>query len=599
MSNLEKVAFLNGKSLYYSFLAGAQRIIDHQSELNKINVFPVPDADTGSNMASTIRSVIDNIQPSSSYKVTADSIAAAALIGARGNSGVIFAQFLYGMSNETGNVESITVNGFAESIQRSVSYIYDAISNPVEGTMLSVIRDWADYIYRNRYSFDDFRKLLAASMDIAHKSLVATADRLKLLTRVDIVDAGAKGFVLFLEGILEFITTGNIRLLRSLTRSETETTPVAEVDHDSLTYRFCTEALIKGEALDKQKLRGIVRTFGDSIVIAGSPKTLRLHIHTDQPQKLFEELRSFGTLTFQKADDMHKQYEVAHHRKWNIALVTDSSCDLPPDLVDFYQIHMVPINLFFGENHYLDKVTIHPEQFYRLLELEKNLPTSAQPNEKTFENLYSHLTSHFDSVIAIHIGGKLSGTFNNSLKSAEKISRESGKKISVFDSKHISGSLGLIVLRIAKAIENGMSHDEIVQNIPGWIDKTRLLISVKTLKYFVKGGRVSKMKGLIGNLLHMKPIVSLNAEGKTYMLGKTFTMKGNVNKVLQIVNDTLPHEKMMNYIILHAHCEKDARWFAEAMVDITGMDPLAMVDISPVIGVHSGPGTMAVSFMLE
>jgi DegV family protein with EDD domain len=416
---------------------------------------------------------------------------------------------------------------------------------------------------------------------------------------VNVVDAGAKGFVLFLEGILEFIKTGNVRALRSLLESDPVVLPVGSDDHGSLTYRFCTEALIKGESLDKDKLREIVRGFGDSMVIAGSSKTLRLHIHTDDPQKLFEELRSFGTLIFQKADDMQKQYEIAHHRKWKIALVADSSCDLPQDLIDFYQIHLVPINLFFGENHYLDKVTIHPEQFYRMLDLEEHFPRSAQPNDKAFENLYSHLASHYDSIIAVHVVGKLSGTLRSSLMAAERISRETGKKISVFDSRNVSGGLGLTVLKIARSIEEGKEHDEIAAHIPQWVDKTRLLVSVRTLKYLVRGGRVTKMKGFLANLLHMHPIISFDKEGKIYMLEKTFTMKSNMRRVIQLAKDELSRQELDEYMILHAHCETDARWMADQMVEVTGRDPLAVMDISPVIGVHAGPGSLAVAFMVK
>lgn len=599
MINSSKLTHLDGKSLYYSFLAGARNIISGQGELNKINVFPVPDADTGSNMASTIRTIIESISPAASYKQTADAIAAAALVGARGNSGVIFAQFLYGLSNETRDVEKISLQAFAESVQRSVQYVYEAVANPVEGTMLSVIRDWADYIYENHKYFDDFKKLIAASLDVARESLISTAQRMRQLTHVNVVDAGAKGFVLFLEGILEFIKTGNFRALRSVLAGDVAILPVGNEEHGSLTYRYCTEALIKGEFLDKQKLREIAGRYGDSMVIAGSAKTLRLHIHTDEPQKLFEELRSFGTLAYQKADDMQKQYEIAHHRKWNIAIVADSSCDLPQDIIDYYQIHLVPINLYFGENHYLDKVTIHPEQFYRMLEIEENFPKSAQPNDKTFENLYSHLASHYDSIIAIHLVGRLSGTFRSSSMAAERISRETGKKISVFDSRNVSGSMGLIALKIARAIEAGQTHDEIASLVPEWIEKTRLLVSVRTLKYLVRGGRVSKMKGVLANLLHLHPVISFNKEGYTYVLDKTFTMKRNMERVIELAEADLSGNELDEYMILHAHCEPDARWMAEQMIEVTGRDPLAILDISPVIGVHSGPGSLAVAYMIK
>ena len=197
----------------------------------------------------------------------------------------------------------------------------------------------------------------------------------------------------------------------------------------------------------------------------------RLHVHTDTPAELFNELRHTGTLAFQKADDMVRQSDVVYNRKWKIALVTDSTCDLSQELLDNYQVNMLPININFGENHYLDKVTIQPEQFYTLLKENKDYPKSSQVNEKAFVNLYSHLASHYDSVIAIHLSDKLSGTFNSSQKAAQAISKEFGKPISVINSKNLSGALGLLVLRAARAIEEGYSHDEIVKMTEKWTSR--------------------------------------------------------------------------------------------------------------------------------
>src|SRR5512133_2230876 len=122
----EPLVVMDGRRLYYTFIAGARKVLEHQAELNKINVFPVNDGDTGTNLASTVRAVMDSLQPHKSYKITADRIAETTLENARGNSGIIFAQFLYGMSNETGNVKTVTIKEFAESVKNSVKYIYEA-----------------------------------------------------------------------------------------------------------------------------------------------------------------------------------------------------------------------------------------------------------------------------------------------------------------------------------------------------------------------------------------------------------------------------------------------------------------------------------------
>ena len=159
----ENPTSLSGKSLFYIFMAGAHNLLENQKELNRINVFPVPDGDTGTNLASTVRAIVSKMKPEMSYKKQADVIAEAALDGARGNSGVIFAQFLYGLGNETQSDSEITIDSFAESVKKAVDYMYQAIANPVEGTMITVIREWAEFIHENKERLKDFFELLYQS----------------------------------------------------------------------------------------------------------------------------------------------------------------------------------------------------------------------------------------------------------------------------------------------------------------------------------------------------------------------------------------------------------------------------------------------------
>ncbi len=590
---------MDGRNLYYTFIAGAKKVIEHQVELNKINVFPVNDGDTGTNLASTIRSVVESLHPNRSYKITADRIAEATLINARGNSGIIFAQFFYGLSAEIGDLKSVTLKQFAESIQRSVRYVYEAVANPVEGTMLTVIREWADYIYQTWHRFSDFNHLMVSSYEILKKSLQETKSKLMILAKNNVVDAGAKGFVLFVEGIIEFIHSRNVK---ELILSKTETASFQkfeEVIAEEVNNRYCTEAIIKNSSLDNNALKSTLSKYGDSVVVAGSERIRRLHVHTNTPAELFDELRYAGTLTFQKADDMIRQSQAVYNRKWKIALVTDSTCDLPQELIDYYQISMLPINISFGENHYLDKVTIQPRQFYKLLDESPDYPKSSQVNEIAFINLYSHLASHYDSVIAIHLSDKLSGTYNSSLKAARSVSIEFNKPVTVMNSRNISGALGLIILRAAQAIEAGLSHDQIVALTEKWISNARILVSVRTLKYMVRGGRVSTVRGLIARILNINPIVSLDESGKAIVFDKAFNQKSNMEKVLTHIKSASLEKNIWNYIVLHANNEDAAAWYSEKMEILTRKKPVSIVNISPVIGANAGVGAASVALLYE
>lgn len=590
---------ISGKLLYYAFAAGGQQILINQEEINSINVFPVQDRDTGTNLASTIRAVIDNIKPHKSYKKTMENIAEAALIGARGNSGVIFAQFLYGLSKETNDKELLSPSEFVEGLEKSIPIMYQAVANPVDGTMLSLIKDWSEYLSSKKEQFHDFKKLLFDSIEFLEVSLSETTNKLKALKKHGFVDAGAKGFVVFIKGAIDFIKNINIRDIVidkveniSLVHSE-------ELNYESLSFRYCTEAIIKNLKMNTPSLKNFLEENGDSVVVAGSNDICRIHVHTNSPADLFYKLKTSGTITFQKVDDMQRQQEMAINRKWNIAIVTDSTCDLSQELIDKYQINVAPINLSFGENHYLDKITIQPEQFYDLLETSEEFPKTSQINERTFTNLYSHLASHYDAIIAIHLTSQFSGTFINSQKAAKRIEKEFQKPIHVVDSKNLSGALGLLVLKAAQNIEAGNSFESVVESLESDVAKAKIYVSVKNLKYMIKGGRVSKPAGFIANLLGINPVISMDKTGKSHLFGNTFSQRASLNKIYQHIDKNMQGKSIWNYILLHAHNPEGARKTEEKMLKLTGKKPISVVDISPVIGMHAGNGAIAVSLMFN
>ncbi len=590
---------IDGRSLYYAFIAGGNKILENQAEINRINVFPVKDNDTGTNLASTIRSVMDSINPEKSYKNTIDNIAEAALVGARGNSGVIFAQFLFGISKETKSKRCITVPEFAISIKKSIPYMYEAIANPVEGTMLTVIKEWSDYIFSKQSVIKDFKRILVSSLEVLHQSLVNTTSKLKVLEKNKLVDAGAKGFVFFMEGIIDFIKNNNIRKMVSLSNENISLIHSDNSLNEDINHRYCTEALLRNLSLKNLDLQKLLVENGDSVVVAGSDSLCRIHVHTNHPASLFNTLKNYGTITYQKVDDMVRQNEYINHRKWNIALVTDSACDLSQELIDYYQINMLPLNIHWEGNYYLDKVTMQPDQLYDLLDSSDELPKTSQINERTFTNLYSQLASHYDAIIAVHLTQQFSGTYLNSLKAAERISCEFKKPVYVIDSRNLSGAQGLLVLKVAKAIEAGMPIQDIVKAAETWIHNLKIFVSVKDLKYMIKGGRVSKNKGFVATLLGINPVVSMDSEGKAMLFGQTFGQTANINKVISHIRTLTKQQQVWNYIVLHAHNREGADVYINRMYALTGKQPVSVVDISPVIGMNAGIGSIAVSLLLE
>jgi DegV family protein with EDD domain len=435
------------------------------------------------------------------------------------------------------------------------------------------------------------------STEVLEKSLAETTSKLSDLKKYGFVDAGAKGFVVFIKGVIDFIKNGNIRHLAIDKKESISLVHSEEVIDEQLTYRYCTEAILKNLQTTTDSLKQFLGENGDSVVVAGSENTCRIHIHTNKPAELFHKLKDSGTITFQKVDDMQRQQEIASKRKWNIALVTDSTCDLSQELIDFYQINVVPLNLNFGDNHYLDKITIQPEQFYDLLESSKEFPKTSQINERTFTNLYSHLASHYDAIISIHLTSQFSGTYASSVKAGQRIQKEFNKPVHVIDSKNLSGALGLLVLKTAQNIESGMAAEAIVKSLETDVVNAKIFVSVKDLKYMIKGGRVSKPAGFIANALGINPVISIDENGKSLLFGNTFSQRASLNKVFKHIEKISQGKGVWNYIVLHANNPDGAHKAELKMIKITEKKPISVVDISPVIGMNAGNGSIAISLL--
>ncbi|PID88555.1 MAG: fatty acid-binding protein DegV, partial [Bacteroidia bacterium] len=326
---------------------------------------------------------------------------------------------------------------------------------------------------------------------------------------------------------------------------------------------------------------------------------LRIHIHTDNPSNVFAKLENKGRLVYQKVDDMVMQKDIVNNRKADIALLTDSAADIPQELVDKYQIQVVPYRVQFGEQSFLDGLTLSSEDFYNKLANTKEIPQSAQPSYHDFLNRYNYLSSHYPSVIGLHLSKAMSGLWSNSFRAGNAIAKQQDKDISVINSKRLTSGEGLLVLRTAEAIHQGTDKETIVKNLNEWTDKTHMFVSTRTLKYMVRSGRVSPVKAAFGKLLNLKPVISVNNEGKAEVVAKPFTANGSVNAVLKFAKQVLANadNKIWGYAISHADNEKVALQYAEEMEKLTGMKPKFISRAAPVLALHVGRGVVALSIM--
>ncbi len=586
------VRSLTGPRLARALRAGALAVAREQESLNRINVFPVPDADTGANLASTLRAAAAALTTPNELTVgqTARTAADAALDGARGNSGAIFAQFLHGMAESIGSRVTVGTREFAAAVRGGFEAATQALAQPVEGTILSVLRAWAVALEEQTARIHDFGELLAKGLERAREALANTPRQLAVLAKHGVVDAGAQGFVYFLEGISALFGDRAAANWRRAGLSLALPTPFAAAHADlDLTYRYCSEGLLAGERLDRKLIAGAVGALGGSLVVAGGGSRLRVHLHTNEPQRFFAALAGFGTLQRTKIDDMVMQQLGA--RGARLALVTDSACDLSEAKAHAIGLVRVPLSIRFGDESFLDGVDITPPEFYQRLATAPEPPKTSQPAVGDFRSTFERLLAGHEGVVSLHVSSGLSGTFQAALAAARQV--DPGR-IRVIDTRQVSVSLGLVAEAVGEAIAGGADLDHAAAVGECVSREVRLFAAVPSLELAVRGGRVPAGQARIAALLGVKPVLSIDAEGKAGKVGVHFgfaaSLRGMVTRAKRFAAG-----RQVRLQVTHASAIGAAEYLAERLCSRFGMAEIPIVNLTAVLAAHVGPGAVGLA----
>jgi DAK2 domain fusion protein YloV len=602
------IHYLNGRRLKHGMIAGAESVILRKEYLNKINVFPVADGDTGTNMALTLKAVVDALYECDDSTIDAVVCCAAdaALVGSRGNSGSILAQFYQGLYEGLSGKERASARDFANALMRAKEYAYEAMINPVEGTILTVIRDWTHAVVELSNKTTDFKHLFHESYNAAKQALAKTPELLKVngeavLKKAGVVDSGAQGFVDMVEGVVKFISEGNLkevfgkRKRFAVEEAQGEGAQI-EADSNAITFQFCTEFVLENSAsFDKKALRKELLNYGDSLIIGGSSTKTKVHIHTNEPQTIFDIAARYGILQKTKFEDMKAQHENAFGKK-PIGILTDSTCDLPDEYLEANDITLVPLSLRFGEEEFLDRVTISPAEFYRRLQNAKDLPKTSQPSTAQFKQAFDDVLRRYENVIAILLSSSVSGTYQNA-KLSSKFFKE--RNIVVIDSRIASMGLGFLVREAVEMRNRGESVEAITNRLNQLTTKVKAFLSLQTIDNLVRGGRLSKSKGFLAKLLHINPVLTFDEHGKVVQCGKGIGEKGALNKAIELAINYVKGKSKAKVAIVYS----DNRVLAdEAKSKILTTLPnlsVELTQISPVLGVYGGKGCVAIIALTE
>lgn len=273
-----------------------------------------------------------------------------------------------------------------------------------------------------------------------------------------------------------------------------------------------------------------------------------------------------------------------------IKIVTDSSADLPAQLAQELGITVVPLYVRFGEEVYRERVEISEEDFYQRLFHGPIHPVTIQPNPQDFANVYQKLSPEADGIVSIHISSKLSGTCNSASQGREVI--EKGCPIEVIDSQVLTVGLGLICIAAATVAKTGADLQQVVKEVKQTLPNVHLLALVDTLKYLLLGGRIGKAKALVGSLLNVKPLLALE-EGEVVPRGQARTRSKGIERLFDFVAKAT---NIQDLAVAYSTTPDEAQALAERIGSIFTEKPVKIVRLGTTLGVHMGPGALAVAF---
>ncbi len=312
---------LKGNTLRDAIISGANNIANNRRAVDELNVFPVPDGDTGTNMSMTISNASKEVSRMQDASVgdVANTVASALLRGARGNSGVILSLIFRGFAKGFKGCEEAGAKEIANAFSLGTEAAYKAVMKPTEGTILTVVRVASEYAAKAVSEGKGEVECFAAALEGAKVALAETPEILPVLKKAGVVDAGGRGLVVILEGMYQVLSGGAVITVAGATsepeaESESGVNAAAEYEGE-ITFTYCTEFIVKRESenSDPAELRAYLETIGDCVVVVDDEEIIKVHVHTDHPGNAFEKGLTFGQLVNMKVENMRDQHERAKH----------------------------------------------------------------------------------------------------------------------------------------------------------------------------------------------------------------------------------------------------------------------------------------------
>lgn len=559
-----------------SCIAGYENLAVWADLLDRINVFPVADGDTGTNLRISL-APLRNCHEDMAGPVTRLACSAS------GNSGNIAAAFFREFLSADGVV------GLAKQAAIGRERAWDAIAEPCAGTMLGVFDALSLALKTAGGEELDFLSIRQQLQE----AVLATVHQLPELERAGVVDSGALGMFIFFDAFFQQLTAEQQRGC-PVTDLFAGRLQISSAFIGQTTDDFCVEAVLlaKGEQPD---VMAQIASLGDSAVVVPDSCRLKVHIHTPDPERLRADLSSLGEVvgwSDEAMGPMVAEEGRADFSKNAICVMSDAAGSLPKEMARHYGITLLDSYILAGERARPESL-FSSEELYPLMKKGVRV-TTAQASTHERHLHYQAVCRQFDRVLYLCVGSAFTGNYSTAL--AWKVANDPEDRMLVIDTGAASGRLAVIALLTARCAEQGIGAEEVISLARSLVEHAEEYIFIHELKYLVAGGRVSRTKAFFGDLLHMKPVISPGSEG----VRKVGVVK-NRREQLAFALDRLaayPGKDSALFVLLQYSDNRE--WLQEFVAaQVRSRMPEAEIQLVPLSltsGVHMGPGTWAIAF---
>ncbi|MFO7560795.1 MAG: DegV family protein [Desulfobacterales bacterium] len=563
-----------------AFVSGVERIAAWADLLDAINVFPVADGDTG-------RNLIISLTPLRTLDHHSEKTIKKLLLSARGNSGIIAARFFSGFLT----ADSLEKIPQAAKLGRDLAW--KAVRDPQKGTMLTVFDTLAEIT--GKKSIEATPECMSELVDHLQKTVYSTTEHLSRLKEAGVIDAGALGMFIYLEGFFNSLI-GNVNPFLPLTELFKNRLRISASFEEGEHKHYCIDTVIRsGEDLEEQMKS--LSELGDSVVVIPDKDILKIHLHSDDKELVRKKVESFGSLIQWSDEDLEYQIQKfkPNQKEKAIHIITDAAGSVTRE--DAVNLGMTLLDSYItaGEES-MPETFFNPSDLYHMMKSGVRASTS-QASEFERHQYYQSALDQYRNVLYLCVGSFYTGNYD--IAADWKRKHDPENRFSIIDTGAASGRLG--ILAIATALYSGKTDDpeKVVNFAQTAVNKCREYIFIDRLKYLAQGGRMSKTGAFFGDVLHMKPVITPTPEGAK-KIGLIRNPDDQIKLIVEKLDESI--DKKSSALIMVEYTD-NREWVSEKVkAEIETRYPASTILLRPLSltsGVHTGPGTWAVAFIPE